>query len=564
MSTRNGFGTIVRWGLLATGIASGVASASTSPAERCAASQLKAVGKLASASLACHAATATTQHPPQPCVTAAMTAFEKAWSAAETKGVCVTTASMTDAETEVAGVVDAEVGELTGTPEDALMTTPAARACAARKLAATGKDAKGQVGCAATAAGHAALINPKCETHATGGLMKAFATAEAVGGCATTGDEMVESLNVGGLDSWAVTHLPPPLPQCGTYVRQMVLATGSAFTGFTLGTPAGVAVDGSGNTYVTDSANNLVWKFDSSGNLVRTWGGSGNGLGQFNFVSTSLNGTVVQVTAVGLAVDSAGNVYVPDNGNARIEKFDSNGTFLLSWGSPGTMPGQFEDPLAAAVNAAGNVDVLDAGNVRVDEFNGSGTFVRAVLSSFGSHHSALGANAMAVDGKSDVFVDTIDGDIAIPVPLGVGFNSTGAEFGGIAPEIALVGIAVPPDGTPFFTGFAGPLLGQNPQVLLVDGSSLSALMAFGTSGTGNGQFTNPVGLATDTAANVYVGDQTAPPGRVEVFACPQAALCGNFHQPCCIGDVTAQLPLCNGTLICDPASNTCVGKLSKP
>jgi hypothetical protein len=42
MSTRNGLGTIVRWGLLATGVASGVASASPSAADGCAASQLTA------------------------------------------------------------------------------------------------------------------------------------------------------------------------------------------------------------------------------------------------------------------------------------------------------------------------------------------------------------------------------------------------------------------------------------------------------------------------------------------------------------------------------------------
>jgi hypothetical protein len=159
MSTRKGFETIVRWGLLATGIASSVASASTSPAELCAASQLKAVGKLASASLACHAVTATTQHPPGPCITAAMSAFEKAWAAAEAKGGCVTTATVTDAEAEVGGVVAAAVGELTGTPEGTLLTTPAARACAARKLAATAKDAKGQVACDTKAAQHATLIS---------------------------------------------------------------------------------------------------------------------------------------------------------------------------------------------------------------------------------------------------------------------------------------------------------------------------------------------------------------------------------------------------------------------
>jgi hypothetical protein len=86
MSTRNRIGRIVMWGLLATGVASNAASASPSPAERCAASRLKVVGKLASASLACHATTATKQHPPQPCITMATAAFAKAWEGAEANG----------------------------------------------------------------------------------------------------------------------------------------------------------------------------------------------------------------------------------------------------------------------------------------------------------------------------------------------------------------------------------------------------------------------------------------------------------------------------------------------
>ena len=43
----------------------------------------------------------------------------------------------------------------------------------------------------------------------------------------------------------------------------------------------------------------------------------------------------------GVAVDSSGNVYVADSGNNRIQKFDSNGTFITKWGSTGTADGQF-------------------------------------------------------------------------------------------------------------------------------------------------------------------------------------------------------------------------------
>ena len=39
---------------------------------------------------------------------------------------------------------------------------------------------------------------------------------------------------------------------------------------------------------------------------------------------------------MGVAVDSSGNVYVTDYNNNRIQKFDSNGKFITKWGSEGS------------------------------------------------------------------------------------------------------------------------------------------------------------------------------------------------------------------------------------
>src|SRR5206468_10221457 len=84
----------------------------------------------------------------------------------------------------------------------------------------------------------------------------------------------------------------------------------------------GVAIDGSGNVYVADAGNNRIQKFDSTGTFLTTWGSFGSGNGQFNLLG-------------GVATDGSGNVYVADDGNNRIQKFDSTGTFLTTWGSPG-------------------------------------------------------------------------------------------------------------------------------------------------------------------------------------------------------------------------------------
>ena len=126
--------------------------------------------------------------------------------------------------------------------------------------------------------------------------------------------------------------------------------------------PYGVAVDSSGNVYVADNSNHLIQKFDSSGAFITKWGLFGDGDGEFNWPQ-------------GVAVDSSGNVYVDDYGNNRIQKFNSSGAFLLKWGSEGTDDGQFKNPMGIAVDSSGDVYVADTGNYRIQKFNSSGVFL---------------------------------------------------------------------------------------------------------------------------------------------------------------------------------------------
>ncbi len=85
------------------------------------------------------------------------------------------------------------------------------------------------------------------------------------------------------------------------------------------------------------------------------WGGRGTDDGQFR-------------RPRGVAVDAAGNVYVADTGNNRIQMFDSQGRFLAKWGTTGSSLGQFRRPSGVAVDADGNIYVADASNNRVQRF----------------------------------------------------------------------------------------------------------------------------------------------------------------------------------------------------
>jgi DNA-binding beta-propeller fold protein YncE len=96
-------------------------------------------------------------------------------------------------------------------------------------------------------------------------------------------------------------------------------------------------------------------KFDSEGGFVTTWGSSGEGDGQFS-------------CPYGIAVDSSGNVYVADTWNDRIQKFGSQGSFTTKWGSYGSGDGQFASPAGVAVAPSGHVYVADTENNRIQKF----------------------------------------------------------------------------------------------------------------------------------------------------------------------------------------------------
>jgi DNA-binding beta-propeller fold protein YncE len=91
---------------------------------------------------------------------------------------------------------------------------------------------------------------------------------------------------------------------------------------------------------------NRVQKFHSNGTFIAKWGTPGINSTQFN-------------NPTGIAVDATGNVYVTDTDNNRVQKFHSNGTFIAKYGTAGTNNTQFNNPIDIAVDAAGNVYVID-------------------------------------------------------------------------------------------------------------------------------------------------------------------------------------------------------------
>jgi tripartite motif-containing protein 71 len=304
----------------------------------------------------------------------------------------------------------------------------------------------------------------------------------------------------------------------------------------------GIAINQSTNeVFVGDYTNDRISVFSNTGTFLRMFGTVGTGNGQ-------LNGPV------GLTIDSHGNVWVADDGNNRIEEFSSTGTYLSQFGKLGSGNGEFKEPLSVAI-CEGELFVVDHGNNRIQEFSRTGEY----LNQFGSEGTGNGQfkkpEGIAVDPmKGNLYVSD-EGNERIEEfsPAGRFLTTFGAFGEGVGGLHGPTGLAMGPTGKIYIadqynaridewlppeaggarmtysTQFGGEGSGGGhfslPVAAAVDGSGkvwvtdyyngrvqkFSAtgefLAAYGSKGTGNGQFTHPTGIGINqSTGNVYVGD----------------------------------------------------------
>jgi CSLREA domain-containing protein len=263
-----------------------------------------------------------------------------------------------------------------------------------------------------------------------------------------------------------------------------------------LDTPSGVALDAAGNIYVVDSVNNRVQKFDSSGNYVTQWGVFGTANGEFNRPN-------------GVAIDAAGNIYVVDTNNNRVQKFDSSGAFLTQWGSGGSANSEFSQARGIAIDAAGDVYVVDAGNNRIQKFDSSGAY----LTQWGSGGSSNGRFnfpiGVEIDRDGNVYVsDALNHRVQKFTGTG-GFLATwGSSGAGNGQFNQPTGVAVDHAGNVY----VNDALNHRVQKFTAGGAYLGQ---WGTFGSGDGELNQPTGLTVDAAGSVFVVDSQND--RVQVF-----------------------------------------------
>ncbi len=164
--------------------------------------------------------------------------------------------------------------------------------------------------------------------------------------------------------------------------------------------PGGVAVATDGSLFIADFYNHRIQKLNSDGSFIRQWGTTGKsgiGVEQFGYPTD-------------VALGANDTLYAADGYNDRIQAFDSTGKFSFKWGGPfgmniyGPFNGWFATVTAVATDKSGNVFVADFYNNRIQKFSPDGTF----LTSFGRKGAGKGQFsypiAIAVADDGSVFV----------------------------------------------------------------------------------------------------------------------------------------------------------------
>jgi hypothetical protein len=262
--------------------------------------------------------------------------------------------------------------------------------------------------------------------------------------------------------------------------------------------PTGVATDPAGNIYVAEQVNNRIQKFSSTGVYVTQWGTPGSGPGQFN-------------RPYGVAADNFGYVYVTDADNHRVEKFTSAGVYVATWGTSGSGDGQFNTPALVTTDSAGDVYVADYGNNRIQRFTGTGTFVTKWGSLGTGNGQFTFPTGIAVDAAHNVYVSDYNNHrIEKFTDTGTYLAQWGAFGTGNGQFNSPAGVATDCRGNVYVSDLG------NQRVQVFSGSG-AYINQWGTFGTGDGQFDTPIGVATDFAGNVYVADSHNH--RMQTFAC---------------------------------------------
>lgn len=289
-----------------------------------------------------------------------------------------------------------------------------------------------------------------------------------------------------------------------------------------------IAIDRRGDIWVSDRNQNRVMKFDASGNFLL-----GIGQGQVWASPSAAPSPALASTAnqgftypAGIACDAENNLYVADQGNYRVLKFNPYGVFLLGigygslWQAPATASvvaptndNAHHNPYGVMLDRGGNLVVTDVASHRLQVFNPSGAFVRGIGQGNTWTEAPLAVATGSTDLKfdqpwivkegSDGFYYVTDNTNRVQVIAPSGkfvrsFSTVAAD----KPTNSAGHLGIGPTGLVYVSSYAAaPFFTQ---VFTPTGGPLGR---YGQSGGGEGEFSNPGGMAWAADGSLWQVDR---------------------------------------------------------
>jgi RHS repeat-associated protein len=266
----------------------------------------------------------------------------------------------------------------------------------------------------------------------------------------------------------------------------MAFGTAGGGTG-QFATPKGIAFNAKGEFWVADDGNHRIQEFNSAGEYEHVIGSFGetNGL---------------MKNPKGVAVDGKGNIWVADTGNNRIQEFNSERVWQRTVGGTAASAeaGKFNEPKGIAVDSHNNVWVVDSNNNRLEEFNELGVYQKLLGKTGTGNLEFKEPHNVEIDSKGNLWVSDSGNNRVMEINeklewvRNVGTSGTGQLKN---PQ----GITIDAKGNVWVTD-----TGDNRVVEFNEKGEY--LTQFGSTGAGNGQFTEPRGIAIDSTGNLWVAD----------------------------------------------------------
>ncbi len=305
-----------------------------------------------------------------------------------------------------------------------------------------------------------------------------------------------------------------------------------------LSNPSDVAVNAVGDVFIADTYNNVIREVNHANGVITTVAGNGNSGYSGNggpATSAELN------DPTGVAVDSAGDLFIADSGNNVIREVNhvtgvittvaGNGSSGYSGNGEAATGAELNDPVGVAVDAAGNIFIADSGNNVIREVNASTGIISAIAGNHTTGYSGDGGaatsaklddpTAVAVDAISEVFIADQGNDVIRKVDTsghistvagdgvagysGDGYAATGAKLHSPAD------VAVDAAGDIFIADTGNQVIRE------VDHVTQNITTIAGDYGAGSGysgdgglatsaKLYNPAGLAVNSAGDPFIAD----------------------------------------------------------